>query len=180
MIKEYESNFRWIKTCAPKPRNFKLKNIITNEVIEAKNIRQWCINNKLPKNSNISIHYLLSRKCKRYLNYCLPETNIPIIEIKNIKTGRIIRHFHKKYIINKTNISLNKLNKLLSKNIDRIGEFALLTFNNYNSIPVVIDTNNNKKYLVYESWNKFCIDNDIHQGRLTKHGKHKNWKWINK
>lgn len=180
IIKEDKNNFRLVKTCAPKPRNFKLKNILTNEIIDCHNITQWCIKNKLPKNSNITISFLLNGRYKRVLNYCLPETNIPIIEIKNIKTGEIVKHFHKRYILNKTKINLRNLNKLLNKKVSRVGKFALSTFNEYDLIPVVLNTDNNKKYIVYESWNKFCVNNNIHQGRLTKHGKHKNWEWINK
>ena len=93
MKKSNWTKYHWIKSCAPKPVSFKLKNISTGKIINGKNVRQWCKDKNLGKNSHISIYDLLGNKIKSYKNFTLPRT-----PFNKLYKGVLNKYRNKKFI----------------------------------------------------------------------------------
>lgn len=185
MLKQKRYSYRWIKSCAPKPRFFRLKHILTGNIIEGVNISKWCREQGFKSKSHQDFQFLFNGTRKQVHGYCLPKTNIKPLEIKNLITGKIFKDVTARGLAKQIGINFSVVEDIVFKRRERKNEWARPDFNmnKIKNLPLLKNSKTGEEYRLYTSWGNFCnkklITSDSAQTIFKNKGWYKDWVWIN-
>lgn len=178
-------SYRWIKSCAPKPRYFRFKKILTGEIIEGVNLSKWCREQGMKKFAHQDFSYLLNGSRKQVYGFCLPKSNIKPFVIKNLISGLIYKDLTILGLSRQIGIHQEKLSDLFNHKRERVNEWARPDFNikSVDKLPLLRNNKTGEEHRLFNNFNWFCRQRDFSgsiQTVLKSRGFYKDWEWVNK